>query len=146
MPVSPDSGPDLFESNLLEWQIENESQYGIGAKFYSDFNVKLSIGELVGLRLDEQTRFAIGIVRRIQKNLDGQVHVGVETINQTPIIVKLYEEDHEQEAFDAIYLPEADQGVIPRCLLLEPKHYQAERNLLLKAQGKSFSICLKNAS
>lgn len=145
VPVSPDSGPELFESNLLEWQIENESQYGIGAKFYSDFNIKLSIGELVGLRLDEQTRFAIGIVRRIQKNLDGQVHVGVETINQTPIMVKLYEEGDEQTAFDAIYLPEADQGVIPRCLLLDPNHYHPERNLLLKAQGKSFSIRLKNA-
>lgn len=146
VPVSPDSTPEhLFEKNMLEWQIENESQYGIGAKFYADFNIKLNIGELVGLRLEEQTRFAIGIVRRIQKNLDGQVYVGVETINQTPIMVRLEETDNDQINFDAIYLPEADQGVIPRCLLMDPQHYQPERNLLLKAQGKTFSIRLKNA-
>ena len=84
-------------------------------------------------------------MRRIQKNLDGQVHVGVETINQTPIMVKLEEASNDLTSFDAIYLPEADEGMIPRCLLITPQHYQPERNLLLKAQGKTFSIRLKNA-
>lgn len=144
VPASPDSSPELFEAKAIEWHIENESQYGIGAKFFSDLNIRLTIGELVGLRLEEQTRFMIGIVRRIQKNLDGQVYVGVETINQTPILVKLSDESGDTEAIDAIYLPEADGGAIPRCLLLSPDKYQTEKDLRLKAQGKCFSIRLKN--
>ena len=60
-------------------------------------------------------------------------------------VPRLEETDNDQINFDAIYLPEADQGVIPRCLLMDPQHYQPERNLLLKAQGKTFSIRLKNA-
>lgn len=144
VPASPDTSPELFEANALEWHIENESQYGIGAKFFSDINLKLSIGELVGLRLEDQTRFVIGIVRRIQKNLDGQVYVGVETINQTPILVQLREAGTDTDAFDAIYLPEADNGVIPRCVLIPPERFQSEQDLRLEAQGKSFTIRLKN--
>ena len=142
-PTTPDSTPELFDAPPLEWQIENESQYGIGAKFMSEHNIALAIGDLVGLRLEEQSRFVIGLVRRIQKNLDGQVYVGVETINQTPIVVKLAPVDTPNVAFAGLYLPEADNGVLPRCLLIPTREHHAEQDIQLSAQGKSFTIKLK---
>ncbi len=144
LPPAPEGEPELFDNGLREWQMENESQYGIGASFNSDFDDSLAVGDLIGLKPEEQARFAIGIVRRIQKTLEGEVYVGIETINQTPILVKLGTDDTTSDGdIDAIYLPEADNGAIPRCLLIKPDTFEQGKVLHLKAQGKSFTIRLK---
>ncbi|WP_137939252.1 hypothetical protein [Chitinivorax sp. B] len=149
-PVISEDEPDMLSVELREWQMENASQYGIGASFTSDFDDDLAVGDLIGLKPQEQARFAIGIVRRIQKNIQGEVYVGIETINHTPVLVELHSAasgmtEQSLMTTNAIYLPEADDGMLPRCLLMPTQDFETGKELQLKAQGKSFTIRLKHS-
>ncbi|MBB5018655.1 hypothetical protein HNQ59_001946 [Chitinivorax tropicus] len=153
MPAMPEREAVQLDIEVREWKLENASPYGIGASFTSEFDDDLVVGDLIGLKPEEQTRFAIGIVRRIQKDKSGNVYAGIETINHTPILVELHAEQlddavsvaHSTGHSQAIYLPEADGGAIPRCLLLPADHFASGKIVQMRAQGKAFTIKLKPA-
>jgi hypothetical protein len=152
--MGPPSGEDtlsgdeeeLFEPKLNQWYMENESMSGYGASFEASGRNPLKIGTLVGLKPDDQKHYAIGIVRRINKEVSSKVHVGIQTLSQTPIIVQLTPSlPSKATPVRAIYLPALPEAQAARTLLLPAKSYTRGETMTLQAQGKTYSIKLQHA-
>ena len=136
--------PDLFQTSPREWIMENESLSGFGAAFEAGSKIRLKVGTLVGLRPESHKHFAIGVVRRINKDLSSRVHVGILTLTQTPILVELnFSENAAKNKFmEAVYLPESSHSGLARSILMSTSAYVNGQIMQLVAQGKSYSIRL----
>jgi hypothetical protein len=141
--------PELFAPTLKHWVIENESQSGFGVAFDADQGTSLKIGMLVGLKPFSKKHFCIGIVRRINNDPSGKVYVGLQTLSQTPILVKLGAAPSDASGgtrvTEAVYLPEAPQIQLARGLLVSRDFFAPAKAAQLSAQGKSYSIRLRQA-
>ena len=151
-PPAPQSGedaaakPELFTPTMKDWVIENESLSGFGAAFDTEGDNPLKIGMLVGLKPFSKKHFCIGIVRRINNDPSGRVHVGLQTLSQTPILVKLgaaQEAAAGAHTTEALYLPEAPQAQMARSLLVPKEFYAPAKTARLSAQGKTYTIRLR---
>ncbi|MDK2124587.1 hypothetical protein [Parachitinimonas caeni] len=132
---------ELFAPDHEEWIVENESVTGIGANYRAAFDDALEIGELIGAKAEKDTKFAVGIVRRLTKNREGKVNVGVELISQTPVLVELTPTDGSHPFF-AVYAPESPNPQLGRFMVIPAAQYEAERELILSAQSKRYRIHL----
>lgn len=144
-PLGAPTGEELFESRLAQWVMENESVSGCGVT--ADIHAEpLKIGTLVGLKPDSTRHFLIGVVRRINRNPTARTYVGIETLSQTPIPVELHalgNGEGKQRVSDGLYLMELPEAQQPRSLLLARSEYEPGRLLMLKAQGKAYTIRLQ---
>jgi len=140
------AGPELFTPTLKDWVIENESLSGFGAAFDTEGDNPLKIGMLVGLKPFSKKHFCIGIVRRINNDPSGRVQVGLQTLSQTPILVKLgaaQDDAAGARTTEALYLPETPQIPLARSLLVPREFYASAKTALLSAQGKTYTIQLR---
>lgn len=137
---------ELFDLADGQWLLENESISGYGAAFEANGKRSPQIGTLIGLRPVQKRHYAIGVIRRICREPSNLIHVGIQTLTQTPILVKL-RTGRSTSAFsdiiDAVYLPSAPGDGTLRSLLIPAKAYSRGRLLELQAQGKSYSIRLQ---
>lgn len=136
--------PELFKARSEEWIMENESVSGVGVNLTNPPH-GLRIGMLLGLKPEAETKFAIGIVRRLSATTPEKVFVGIHTLSQTPILVELGTLEAGVPSARAIYLPEQRDAAVARSLIMEPEAYRRGRVVELKAQGKSYSVRLQNA-
>lgn len=135
--------PELFESDLNQWMMEDESISGYGAVFKANGKNPLKIGTLIGLKPDSRKHFAIGVVRRLNKDLSSKTHVGIQTLSQTPIAVELHpmlNGTARSSVLEAVYLPETPGSEIARSIIIPNHAYSRGQTMLLKAQGKTFSV------
>lgn len=136
--------PELFEARGEEWIMENESLSGVGATLSNPLLGGLKIGMLLGLKPDAETKFAIGIVRRLSSTAPNKIFVGIQNLSQTPILVELdFTEDGTATTSRAIYLPELRDAAIARSLLIDQSSYRPGRVVELKAQGKRYAVRLQ---
>ena len=136
----------MFEK-AQQWQVENESLSGYGVTFSRNGAAQLKIGTLVSLKAATTPNLAIGIVRRISNEPPRQVHAGIQTLSQTPVLVELHPLPgrKRQGPPAAIYLPELAKLQLGRSLLLPSKTYAQGKLVQLKAQGKAYTIRLQHA-
>ncbi len=132
---------ELFEDALPPWTMENESVSGYAVAFDQGGGRSPGIGTLIGLRPDRKT-LAVGVVRRMNRDLSGRVQLGIETLALSPIAVKLHPPPSTRgnAPLDALYLPGLPDCQVARSLLIPSKAYARERVMELKAQGKSYTI------
>lgn len=71
-----------FVSNEEIWTIEDESQSGFGAFVKEPLGQWIRVGQLVGVRRDEGVTWAVGVVRRVSADREGNHRVGVEVISE----------------------------------------------------------------
>lgn len=145
----PSTGePDLFEPALLKWTLHNESLGGLGASFMSNGEDKLKLGSLIALRQQEGHHFSIGVVCRLSKEVSRQVHVGIQLWTPTPIVVNLspLQRDDASESVQALYLPENSELHLGRSILMPSGMYAPGKRINIRAQGKSYVICLQQAA
>jgi hypothetical protein len=138
---------DLFQPSLEQWIMENESVSGCGATL-SAGGQPLKIGTLVGLKPESNRHFLIGIVRRINKNPTAKTYVGIETLNQAPILVELQAVANGHNPglrTKGIYLLEVPEAQQPRSILVAHGEFEPGRLMQLKAQGKAYTIRLQQA-
>ena len=69
-----------FVSSEEEWLIENESDGGFGAFVPAAEGQWLKVGSLIGLRREEGTAFAAGVVRRIVFDEKKNCYLGIELL------------------------------------------------------------------
>ncbi|TCV85336.1 hypothetical protein [Sulfurirhabdus autotrophica] len=139
--------PELFEHVSDQWMVEDESASGYGAVFNSNGKSRLKVGMLIGLKPDNKKHFAVGIVRRINKDTSSKTHVGIQTLTQTPIAVELLDTESKKShnpSMDAIYLPESTAAELQRSIIIDASAYIKGQALQLKAQGKSYVIRIQN--
>ncbi|WP_028452611.1 hypothetical protein [Chitinilyticum aquatile] len=131
-------------NDLFQWDVVNESATGLGASYQGLHEDHLRVGEIVGISESATTAPSIGIVRRINKRLDGQVNVGIETLTHSPILVELSALDGGP-ASKALYSPENTTAYQSRFLIVAEADYSEQRECRLSAQGKAYRIRLAPA-
>ncbi|WP_028454456.1 hypothetical protein [Chitinilyticum litopenaei] len=130
--------------SLQQWEVVNESATGLGVRYQSLIDDQLLVGELIGISDAPETPPSIAIVRRINKRLDGQVLVGIETLTHTPILVELAELQGGG-ARKALYSPENTTAYQSRFLMVALEDFAEQREYRLAAQGKAYRIRLSPA-
>lgn len=70
-----------FVSNDETWTIENEGNGGLGAFALRPKGAWLHAGALIAMCREERTSWAVGIVRRVTSDRDGNRLVGIETLS-----------------------------------------------------------------
>ncbi|MFN3398077.1 MAG: hypothetical protein ACK4ZS_06020 [Sulfurimicrobium sp.] len=142
--IPPSREAKLFEE-ARHWQVENESLSGYGITFSRNGATPLKIGTLIGLKEASAPGLAIGIVRRISNEPPRQVHAGIQTLSQTPVLVALHPLPGEKgRPASAIYLPELTKLQLGRSLLLPSEAYAQGKLVQLRAQEKAYTIRLRN--
>ena len=140
--------PELFESPLHQWIQEDESESGCAAILDTSRSSHLKIGTLIGLKPVDNKHFAIGVIRRLNKDISSKIRVGIQTLTQTPIAVELHAITNgvvKKGVMDAVYLPESLTANMLRSIIIPARFYKRGQTLQLKAQGKTYSIRLQQA-
>ena len=127
---------------------EDESDSGCAAILDASGSNHLKIGTLIGLKPIDNKHFAIGVIRRLNRDISSKLRVGIQTLTQTPIAVELHTIVNgtvKKGAMDAVYLPESLTANSLRSIILPTRFYKRGQTLQLKAQGKTYSIRLQQA-
>ncbi len=135
--------PELFESNAAQWIVENESPDGCCASFEASGGKLPKIGSLIGLRQEDTKQYAIGVVKRINQSVNSRTSLGLQIISQSPILIQLDGMSASGRGIKGVYLPEAAANQAPRTLLIASRYYQQNKIVALRAQGKAYSIRLR---
>lgn len=141
-------GAELFEPATEQWMMENESLSGYGASLNASNHGRsnLKIGMLIGLKPEAKKQFALGVARRIQKNVANKTYVGIQTLTQAPVLVHLHPvpgQAKRSNSIDAIYVPESVPAKIDRSLLVPPEAFARGKLMELRAQGRAYTIRLE---
>ncbi|KPC54486.1 hypothetical protein [Amantichitinum ursilacus] len=136
----PDSG-----MGVARWELENESDGGIGITYRIANDDKLLVGEIVCMSGIGNKPFTIGTIRRINRSRDGEVHVGIETLSQSPVAVELTSLPDQRRVL-ALYCPDSVNPAPGRFLIVPQHHADENREFRLSAQGKAYRIRLAQAT
>lgn len=80
------------------WNIENESAGGYGAVVGFTANEWVRPGLLVANRLGRNENWQLGVIRRLSRQGDDQVYVGIQSLAVSPVAVHLHVEREERAA------------------------------------------------
>lgn len=69
------------ESEVESWIVEDVSQTGVGAIVRQVRGDWLSIGALIGIKPENAQEWGVGIVRRLHRDTQRNLHVGVQTLS-----------------------------------------------------------------
>ena len=130
---------------VARWDLENESDGGIGIGYKIANDDKLLVGEIVCMSGINNKPFTIGMIRRINRTREGEVHVGIETLSQSPVAVELTSLPDQRRVL-ALYCPDSISPAPGRFLIVPQHHADENREFRLSAQGKSYRIRLAQAA
>ncbi len=137
---------DFDDANVTGWRIRDSSESGCKLVSASQEGTQQKLGSLLGIQEEGDTRWKIGIVRRLKKFSGGQTELGVEIIAQNTVPIEPkpvasrdtgYSVDGidvsvEGKGFDALYLPPMESpGRPPRRSMIVPTLEYAERRRFL---------------
>ncbi len=137
------------------WIMENESEQGFGAVIKEKNNDWLKPGKLVGLKVEKNSRWMLGVIRRMQKILPDQFYVGIEIVCRAPVSVELRELNKSAGQntgsaaslpFISIYLPKEETAANNATLIMQNVEYAKGRKLELTARTKSYRIIMGEAA
>lgn len=104
-----------LDYDMEEWHILDASLDGMGGTIPRDGGAWVKIGDLCGLKPKNTPLWWVGLIRRLQTDLQGTVHAGIEIIAKKPLSVWLRTLGKENEkvsnwesssgSFDYDYLP-----------------------------------------
>lgn len=141
-PRSSGHAASLLDTRPASWTVDDESIRGLGVHIQTPHNDKLQTGEIVGVLPDRAGQaFAIGIVRRLTKQRDGQMKAGIETLAATPLVVNLTCTETDQP-YSTIFLTENTQDQAQHLLFIPPEQFRENREFTLTAQDKAYRIRL----
>lgn len=97
-----------------ESEIEDVSRGGFSVRARAADEDQLRLGAIVGLQPDGGSNWLVGIVRRVARQQDGSLRLGVETLSHKPVAV---EADVGGERTQAVLLDELERGATVRLVL-----------------------------
>lgn len=136
------------DKQMMEsWVMRDSSANGLGA-YATGLRSRNKIGGLVGLRVDDQIDWRLGIIRRITRDKTKRLHVGIETLPAPSICAQVRPAHHELGVWsqaceagdgfaDAILVAPSDDT-----LLLPPGLFVPGLVVLLKINGLTQHITL----
>ena len=117
-----------FISNDETWTVEDKSEGGFSAVVREPQGHWIRVGQLIGVRRDEGVTWAVGIVRRVTSDEQGNRRVGVELLSHGGAAVTVL----------PAAISERDEGIAPDgeiCVLLSSSSVQTGEVTLLMRPG-----------
>ena len=147
-----------FEAHRVTaaWQMQDASESGVKLVSQSAEAGQQRLGSLLGILDEGQTRWKIGIVRRLKKFTGGQTELGVEIVahhcvliapkpvasRNTGYSVDGIDVSAERKSFDALYLPPSNRPGRPpaRSMLVPALEFGERRRFFLNFEDMAYTI------
>lgn len=136
------------------WVMENVSACGFGAVIPQLAEDWLRLGMLIGLRQDAIKEWNVGVVRRLTRNPNMKIYIGIQILSHEPASVRLMplglgdsvwdqvSDTSSKESVSALLLSQDAQCVEQTCLLLEPGVFERHKAFELIDAGEKYCIDL----
>lgn len=126
------------------WQTEDISANGFLCILPAGRVSKLKIGELIGLQPEKVERWGAGIVRRLGRDAQNNLLIGVEMLSNQVIGVTLHE-DHEQRIAHvgeqrALYLNKFGDENEEAWLLMRPNTFSSKRSVKMTLGDRHYLL------
>jgi len=130
---------DFCATAAESWVVENVSDHGYGALVPAATTDWLRVGELIGLQVEGDSLWGVGIVRRVTRDEQRQYHVGIEVLSRAVHVVRV---DHRtgREPELAVLLsisPDANDEV---GLLVRAGRFTAGASSEMTVKGAKYAI------
>ena len=147
-----------FEAHRVAaaWQMQDASESGVKLVSQSAEAGQQRLGSLLGILDEGQTRWKLGIVRRLKKFAGGQTELGVEIVAHHCVLISPkavasrntgYSVDGidvsaERKSFDALYLPPSNRPGRPpaRSMLVPALEFGERRRFFLNFETMAYTI------
>lgn len=129
-PVTYKSAPQFATS---EWTVTNESAGGMGLKCISGATQPIRIGEIIGLRSEDNQNWNIGVVRRVFSDNPENLELGVQMLAPaaSPIIIKPVVAGPKETFQAALLLPEIRPLNQPATIVAAPATFRSKLEFLI---------------
>jgi hypothetical protein len=137
--VLKQAGHSVGGNGSLTWQLEDISTSGLRCVVPASGMDGVVIGLLVGIKPEKLDRWGVGIVRRISRDPQNNLHVGIEMLANQVAGVGLRERDADEER-PALWLdsPGGDSGEVD--LLMSPATFSSRRSLHTRLNEKNYLL------
>jgi len=141
--LSADETAELVRPAPETWSVENESDDGYGAVLPAGRGDWLHVGKVIALKPAETRIWAVGIVRRLAAQEDGQRKIGIELVARGARPVKLRRRTDTQKVWRALLLPShsgGDATLGEVSLLLPVGTFMADASLEMEVYNTSYVL------
>jgi hypothetical protein len=136
-----------FISNDESWTVEDKSESGLGAMVSEPQGHWIRVGQLIGIRRDEGVTWAVGIVRRVTSDEEGNRHVGVEVLSDggaavtvLPAATSERDEDVGPDGEICVLLSSSSMQAGEVTLLMQPGWFRPGRVLEMRAYDRRYLL------
>jgi len=148
---------DEVDYSTEKWTVSDASVDGIGGIIPNHGGDWVKIGDLCGLKTENNTTWWVGVIRRLHTDPKDEVHVGIEILAKNPLSVWLRtlgkgtekvsnwetsSGSFEYDYLPAILLPDASNSYANATILMESGSYVAETIYQVMLGEKSRDIKL----
>jgi hypothetical protein len=120
--------------------VEDMSSGGLRFVLAPDQSIPVTIGSLVSLKPENTTHCGVGIVRRLRRDMQGGLHVGVKMLASKVEVVLLYGNDNINPASLALSLESAEVQEGECCLLMPSDTYSQTRSPTMRQGDESYLL------
>jgi hypothetical protein len=136
-----------FVSNEEDWTIEDESEGGFGAVVREPQGQWVRVGQIIGIRRDEGVTWAVGVVRRVSSDEEGNRRIGVQVLSSggaavTVLPAKLADRDDDTppDGEICVLLSSCSMKTGEAMLLMRPGLFRRGRPLEMRAYDRSYLL------
>ncbi len=138
-----DVGLNFFNPDTTEvWDVEDISATGFRSVLPASSADEIKVGSLIGSKPENVQNWGAGIVRRLSRDKNNNLHVGVEVLSTQIVGISLT--DREQPADEdmqiALYLNRPDDTSGEAWLLMRPNTFSSKRSLNMEMGGKGYLL------
>lgn len=134
-----DIGLNFGSNTSVIWQVEDISASGLRCVLPASGAEGVAIGLLVGIKPEKLERWGVGIVRRLTRDPQNNLHVGIEMLANQVTGVGLRERDAGDEQH-ALWLDSPGGDASEVDLLTSPDTFSSSRSLHVRLEGKSYLL------
>ena len=134
-----DASLSFGDFTSITWQVEDISTGGLSCVSPASQAKGVVIGSLIGIRPEKVDRWGVGIVRRLRRDQQNNLHIGLEMLtNQvTGVGLRGHNADEEQPA---LWLHNSGDDAGEIRLLMNPDTFSSNRSLHAKVAGKNYLL------
>lgn len=123
----------------VTWDAEDISTGGFRCVVPPAQATGVAIGSLIGIKPENVDRWGVGIVRRLSRDQQNHLHVGVEILSNQMTGVGLCEQKFEDEQ-PALWLGSASDDKSEARLLLSPDTFSTNRSLHARLEDRNYLL------
>jgi hypothetical protein len=136
-----------FVSNAEDWTVEDESEGGFGAYVREPQGQWVRVGQVIGVRRDGGVTWAVGIVRRVTSDEEGNRRVGIQVLSHggaavtvLPAFATERDDDDSPDGEICVLLAASAPQSGEVTLLVRPGLYRPARALEMRAYDRSYLL------